>query len=776
MATNPPGFFPPHNNAAGNRSVNTQIPVPPVGLFPPPAPGGLRGIQLGGQSGMPRAEPRPGMMGAGNYPMQQHQQQQLPIPQQQHFQQQSQMPPPPQQHQLSQVQQQQQQQQPGMSQVPVQQRFNQDNAHLQQLPLEHRRNHGTEVVDLRYENMTEAYAREELSTYIVFRLEKTPTYETDVLGNPSAPAWDLVSRTEEIDISQEEAARRVRKLNKESSAIDKKLEMPTIVQRQVEKAMISLEKRENDSRYEYVLAQLECQVVKIDERSPLYKIYVSDGDSDRKDRRGDKHRGKKHKDKHKDKHGDKHGRSRGYRGEKEYRGDRKKDHKQKYERASMTVYFRRVPKRHEDVLEMLQEEMSAAKRQSYALRGQQKQQQQSMPMPMPMPMGGNMADGPFANQGQQRTNMGNGQLPINTNPGVPQQSRQAQQPQSQGHQQPPQVHQPQFQPQQQQPPFHPQQRPPPPPPLPAPGPGPGQQLPGSMPPPPPQMPGQPQARPMPPPMQQHGQQQQQPRAPAPAPQMPRMPNMPPGVNHQNRPNPPGNQRPFTPKPAPGHQKPRKAFSDPNSSQDSATSSEEDYDSSDEADVFTPESSLSSHSRRHQKRRSSKHRHRDHPEHFGLLQQATAHKQHTQHDRNHLAPPSPPSTSFSPRVPSFEYDTGFQRGYSMAREDNRRRHAPVVVQNNTPRVIPSYSAKQILHRDRLESIENEMANLRVADGGGTYKNPFARADGNNRHVRHDRTYRRMGDEEIDDMGDRWWLRRQERYNPMMPVSDYIGRQY
>ena len=205
--------------------------------------------------------------------------------------------------------------------------MNQHRHQVHESPPERKPKHGTEISDLRYENMTEADAREDLSTYIIIRMDKSQN--TNERDRAVVPSWDRVTRTEEIDISQEEATRKVRELNKKTdTAINKKNEMPANVQRQIERARDVLETWDPDSRYEYELAQLESRISEIDEKSPLYKIHISKGkDKDKKPKSGE-----------------------------EYRDEKGKNNK-KFERVSVTAYFRRVPKRNLDALDMLQQIM-----------------------------------------------------------------------------------------------------------------------------------------------------------------------------------------------------------------------------------------------------------------------------------------------------------------------------------------------------------------------------------------------------------------------------------
>ncbi|KAH0594895.1 hypothetical protein MHUMG1_07192 [Metarhizium humberi] len=783
----------------GNRPVNAPNPIPP------PATAGPHGTNAGGQSmpsAIPRSAVRPGMGGAGPIPTQQY-----PMRQQDQFPQQQQ-----QQHQYPQMQ-----QQPGMGQVPLQnvsqgqayqgqpshfqQRPNQQEQHMnQQAPRHRKREPWDGVVDLRNENMFEDDARHKLSSYVVWRMEKAQRPNaTDELGYPCLPTWECATHREERDISQQAAALRVYELDREGDRVMlKKKKLPEVVQQQIERAQQKLQDREDDDRYEYHLAQLESKVTRINESHPLYHVHTSRSEKYRNDR----HRNEGHR------------RSREYRSDKAYQGDKKKQDK-KYERASVTAYFVRVPKRNEDVIEMLKEERMP-KRQSSTARGHG--QQHHMPM-------GNMTDAYTVQQEQPRMNMPPAQQHTNANPAMPQQFRpaaQQQQPQPQQQQQ--HHHQPQTQPQP-RPPQHPQQQQsspfrqqPPPPPPPPPFPPQGQQFPRPPAAPQPQVNQQPPSRPMPPqvpphmPPQMPPQQQQHPQQQRPSPPVPQIPrnlNRAPGPGHQSRPNTPHNPRSFTPnrdiRPG-GKQRAHQAYvkSPPSSrsSRDSVTSFESGY-SSDEGGYTTPQSSVASGSRHHRTRRSpSKPRHgrRDRPEHFGV--DSPPQRQHSKQHKDHAMPPSPPSTSSSSRQPAFEY---CQRWYQMGKEDGMQQSRPVVVQPPSPRAVPPHRVRQAVHREQLDDLAYDLEQVRIADhlrGERNYKrdrDPYyhsAEDDfyGGKRYP--SRASRRdiVDDEYDDDFGERRgtrcasrmsrrdivddvyedddrWASPTARYNPMMSTGGY-----
>ncbi|PNY24032.1 Uncharacterized protein TCAP_06042 [Tolypocladium capitatum] len=208
---------------------------------------------------------------------------------------------------------------------------------IQQQPPERRGTHAVEISDIRCENPTEADARHRLSSFVVIRLEKSASpNEIDEEGYPVRPTWQRVARIEETDISQQEATRKVRELMKKGPVADKKGELGTSVQRQLEAAQANLQETEPDPRYHYVLAQLESKTKKIEPGSPLF---YDEGHKKSKKSRDDSRKGKEYD-----------------RRNKEYRIEpAKSKHKDKLERISVTAYFKRTPRPDENALGMLGE-------------------------------------------------------------------------------------------------------------------------------------------------------------------------------------------------------------------------------------------------------------------------------------------------------------------------------------------------------------------------------------------------------------------------------------
>ncbi|POR38698.1 Uncharacterized protein TPAR_01099 [Tolypocladium paradoxum] len=241
---------------------------------------------------------------------------------------------------------------------------------IQQQPPERRGTHAVEISDIRCENLTEADARHRLSSFVVIRLEKSASpNEVDDEGYPLRPTWQRVARVEETDISQQEATRKVRELMKKGPVADKKGELGTSVQRQLEAAQVNLEETEPDPRYHYILAQLESKTRKIEHDSPL--LYDKDNKKSKKSKDGNK---KSRDDSRK---------SREYnRKYKEYRIEpAKSKHKDKLERVSVTAYFKRTPRAGENALRML-EEKERSKYQHPSMQAPPMGQPMFLPQPM----------------------------------------------------------------------------------------------------------------------------------------------------------------------------------------------------------------------------------------------------------------------------------------------------------------------------------------------------------------------------------------------------------
>ncbi|UKZ71827.1 uncharacterized protein TrAtP1_012770 [Trichoderma atroviride] len=172
------------------------------------------------------------------------------------------------------------------------------------------------AVDLRDEGITEAEARKRLSSYVVVHIEKSlPAIDGE--GNLIPSTWDKASHTVLSDIPQQEARHSVRELNRETGCVsDKKSELSSALQRQLERAHTRLENMEPDCRYIYTLVQLGWKFRKIEAPTEYHGRRGKHGS---KDRRRDKERHKS---------------------------------KPRKERVSVTAYFKREPSSNANCLKM----------------------------------------------------------------------------------------------------------------------------------------------------------------------------------------------------------------------------------------------------------------------------------------------------------------------------------------------------------------------------------------------------------------------------------------
>ncbi|KAK6207498.1 hypothetical protein QIS74_12579 [Colletotrichum tabaci] len=140
------------------------------------------------------------------------------------------------------------------------------------IPLELRQKRLVEPSDLRSERMTEANAREALSEYVVYRLEKVnDPDEIDDEGYPAVPTWENVTRTEVRDLSKPVITRTIRHLDDEGkSVMQKKMKLTATQQRQIEKAQNDLETHNHDKRFCYTLQQIDTKMKKLSKDSIEY--------------------------------------------------------------------------------------------------------------------------------------------------------------------------------------------------------------------------------------------------------------------------------------------------------------------------------------------------------------------------------------------------------------------------------------------------------------------------------------------------------------------------
>lgn len=160
-----------------------------------------------------------------------------------------------------------------------------------------------EVSDIRPERQTEESVREELSDYYVCRFEKVVPYDAyDIDGEIAKPSWENCVRTRMPEVSKRDAQREIRRLNLDKPVTEKKNSLTPHQQRQLEKALQDFSAVERDHRYHTVLAQIDHQLRPID-------------NNDKKSRRHSSTRGKSREKK-----------------------------KNKYQRISITAYYRRCPR------------------------------------------------------------------------------------------------------------------------------------------------------------------------------------------------------------------------------------------------------------------------------------------------------------------------------------------------------------------------------------------------------------------------------------------------
>jgi len=174
--------------------------------------------------------------------------------------------------------------------------------------------------DLREDYLTQEQLREKLSHYYVVRMEKAEVETFDDFGNLIGPTWNNIIRSQVYDMSNQQAAWRVRELDLERSVSDKKASLITAQQRQLEMIQAELTKFELNPKYQTVLVQLDHQLKEIKEP---YAYYYKQG----------KH-GKEVLVTHK---------------------QSKSKKKPRYRRQSITAFFKRMPREGENLRMMWHE-------------------------------------------------------------------------------------------------------------------------------------------------------------------------------------------------------------------------------------------------------------------------------------------------------------------------------------------------------------------------------------------------------------------------------------
>ncbi|KAL1881411.1 hypothetical protein VTK73DRAFT_4171 [Phialemonium thermophilum] len=127
--------------------------------------------------------------------------------------------------------------------------------HLEQGP-------SVQLSDIRKERMTENEARDELTTYSIFRFEKAGRPgEYDSEGERVKPTWENVYRQVVSGVSKREAQRRIKSLNETTRPLSEKLvSLISAQQRQLDKTLEEITSREQDNRFVTVLAQIDQQI------------------------------------------------------------------------------------------------------------------------------------------------------------------------------------------------------------------------------------------------------------------------------------------------------------------------------------------------------------------------------------------------------------------------------------------------------------------------------------------------------------------------------------
>lgn len=163
------------------------------------------------------------------------------------------------------------------------------------------------VSDIRDENLTEDDIREDLSDYIILRFEKIEPYdEYDSEGEEVKASWDNCIRRRIAGVDKVDARKEIRRLNKEDGKkgktfLEKQNELSPKQQDQLAKAQRELSLEEHDARFHTILAQVDYTLKPIIQKRE--KVYTRKSNTKRKIHQ-----------------------------------------KRRYERTSITAYFKRCPK------------------------------------------------------------------------------------------------------------------------------------------------------------------------------------------------------------------------------------------------------------------------------------------------------------------------------------------------------------------------------------------------------------------------------------------------
>ncbi|KAL1875183.1 hypothetical protein Daus18300_003251 [Diaporthe australafricana] len=251
------------------------------------------------------------------------------------------------------------------------------------------------VSDIRDEGVTEDDIREDLSDYIILRFEKIePNDEYDSDGEKVRASWDNCVRRRIAGVDKADARKEIRRLSKEDAKrgktlLEKQNALGPKQQDQLERAQRDLSLDEHDGRFHTVLAQIDHTLKPFVDRHE--KVYVRRPNTKKKIRQ-----------------------------------------KKRYERTSITAYFRRCPKPDQSPSVLARDiqaerqrefEMMRMRQHHHQSQEQTKHQQQMMaPLhrphavqqhPHPGPMFGPQAAapmfGPGPTQGMQVMRQGQGQ-------------------------------------------------------------------------------------------------------------------------------------------------------------------------------------------------------------------------------------------------------------------------------------------------------------------------------------------------------------------------------
>lgn len=200
------------------------------------------------------------------------------------------------------------------------------------------------ISDIRDEGVTEEDIREDLSDYIILRFEKIKPYdEYDSDGEEVKASWDNCTRTRIANVDKADARREIRRLNKEDSKkgrtlLEKQNDLGPKQQDQLAKAQRDLSLEEHDARFHTVLAQIDHTLKPVLQKRE--KVYTRRSNTKRKIHQ-----------------------------------------KKRYERTSITAYFRRCPKETQIPSELARFIGIEKQRESEAMRMRHHQAQQEQHMP-----------------------------------------------------------------------------------------------------------------------------------------------------------------------------------------------------------------------------------------------------------------------------------------------------------------------------------------------------------------------------------------------------------